>query len=270
MRKIRSRHLLVLVCLLFVGVSLEADDRNPFPDVAKSYLIELNGKLLWEKDANEKLPLASLTKLITAILAIEHTDLNREVTVSKRAARETGTKMGLRPGERLYGADLLKAALISSANDACYALAESVNPQPEYFLKMMNEKALHLGMRNSHFTNPCGHDHAAHYSTANDLRILAKKSLAFDEIRQSVGIAETTVTATNTKRKFSLKTSNALIGRSTGVYGLKTGFTPNAGKCLIATVTREKKSLLLIFLNASDRWWDAYDIIDIAFQYEGQ
>jgi D-alanyl-D-alanine carboxypeptidase (penicillin-binding protein 5/6) len=254
----------LLIGLLLVCQSALAQP-DPFPRVASAYLVRVNGELLWERQANRRLPPASLTKLMTALLVLDNYQPRAVVEISREAAQETGMRLGLKHGQRFYVEDLLSAALINSGNDACHALADFAGGDHRRFVQMMNRRAQRLGMRNTHFANACGHDAADHYSTANDLALLANElikhrlvtELAVKESAQIVAIGET--------GSYTLQNKNALIGRYQGALGLKTGYTPKAGTCLIALAERNGARVMLVMLNAANRWWDAVDLLDLAF-----
>jgi len=255
-----------LLSLLLLLAPQAWAETNPFPRVAKAYLVEIDGNPVWGKQTDRQLPQASLTKLMTSLLVMERANPSSVVEVSRAAARETGHRIRLRAGDRLRVEDLLAATLISSANDACHALADHVGGNEENFVRIMNKRAKELGLHDTHFQNACGHDHPDHYSTAADLATLANAVIAknpdvFDLVAQS----RTSIRDVRGRRAFILKNSNHLIGRYEGAMGLKTGFTPNAGKCLVAVAERGGKRVLLVLLNAPDRWWDAQDMLDLAF-----
>ncbi len=247
---------------------------DPFPRVAAAYLVQVNGDAapLWAKQATRRLPPASLTKLMTALLLLDAPQpypSQAVVVISRNAARETGTRLGVRPGERFRLADLLAATVLESANDACHALAEHVAGSEARFVEHMNRRAAELGMRDTHFANACGHDAADHYSTAQDLALLANAALKLPTLSELAALDRRDIATLDGGRAFTLKNRNALIGRYAGALGLKSGYTPRAGKCLIAHARRGKTSVLLVLLNAPNRWWDATDILDLAFAHEG-
>jgi len=254
--------LLIGLLLVCQGALAQPD---PFPKVASAYLVRVNGDLLWERRANRRLPPASLTKLMTVLLVLDNYKPKAIVDISQSAARETGMRLGIKPGQRFYVEDLLSAALINSGNDACHALGDFIGGDHQHFVQMMNVRAQQLGMRNTHFTNACGHDASDHYSTAHDLALLANEliknklviELAVKESAQISAIGET--------KSYTLQNKNALIGRYQGALGLKTGYTPKAGTCLIAYAERGGARVLLVMLNSANRWWDAVDLLDIAF-----
>jgi len=264
---------LLLVCQMALAQPDAAQgggNANPFPRAAASYLVQVNGSPLWEKAAAQRLPPASLTKLMTALLVLDHQQSQPQtvVVVSQQATQESGTRLRLRKGERFRVEDLLGAALINSDNDACHALAEHVAGSEAHFIQLMNQRAQQLGMRNTHFANACGHDAADHYSTAQDLAVLANEALKHKLVTDLAAKNSMEITPLGGTRTYKLENKNALLGRYPGVLGLKTGFTPKAGKCLIAYAERGAVRVLLVMLNAPNRWWDATDILDLAFARE--
>ena len=257
------------MCYLLIGLLLVCHGAlaqpDPFPKVATAYLVQLNGQLLWERQVQRRLPPASLTKLMTVLLVLDDYQPRAVVPISHLAAKETGTRLGVHNGQRFYLEDLLAAALLNSDNDACHALADYMAGSQERFVQKMNQRAKQLGMRHTHFANACGHDAADHYSTAQDLALLANALLKIPLVTELAMRASAQFSALDDKVIYQVENKNSLIGRYPGVQGLKTGYTPKAGKCLIAYVRRGGDAVLLVMLNAPDRWWDAVDILDLAF-----
>lgn len=237
---------------------------DPFPRVASSYLVMLNGNELWAHKPNLPRSIASLTKIMTTLLVLEKAGVEDVVTVPPKAARETGTRLRLQPGDKFYVIDLLAAALLGSANDACHALAAHVSGSEASFVNLMNSRARELGLANTHFTNACGHDHPKHYSTAHDLAALAETTLRSPIFARMVSLASAEIRTVDGKKTFQVENKNELIGRYPGAIGVKTGFTGRAGKCLIALVERDGSKSLLVLLNAPDRWWTATRMLDAA------
>jgi len=256
----------LLVGLLLVWQNALAEP-NPFPNVASAYLVQMNKVALWEKQASVRLPPASLTKLMTVLLVIESVPLNATVNVSKAATKETGSRLGLQANSKFHVEDLLKATLLNSSNDACHALADHVAGSESKFVNLMNVRAKQMGLLDTHFQNACGHDADQHYSTANDLAKLANQSLEHGFIQSTVKLTDAKINSLDGKHSYQLTNKNALLGRYDGIAGLKTGYTSKAGKCLIAYATRNQKHVLLVLLNAPNRWWDAIDILDLAFSH---
>ena len=241
----------------------------PFAVDAASYLVQVDKQTRWESDVERKLPPASLTKIMTVLLVLEHYRPRDVVTTSRAAARESGMHLGLKAGERMRVQDLLAASLLNSANDACHALADHVAGDEKHFVQLMNRRVREWGLKRTHFTNACGHDDKSHYSSAYDLAALANKALSYPVFVELVAKAALTIQSADGRRSFALKNKNALIGRYDGATGVKTGYTPKAGKCLIALAQRDGVRVLLVMLHASDRWWDASDILDYAFSQAG-
>lgn len=239
---------------------------DPFPQVAYAYQVEVDGNVLWEKQATKLLPPASLTKLMTALLVLEQNQPQTTVGISAPATRETGSRLNLKAGEHLLVQDLLAATLMQSANDACHALADHIAGSEIAFVKLMNRRAQKLGLSNTHFQNACGHDAPHHLSTAQDIAHLAHEILKHPTALAITSQAKTTITTLEGKT-YKVSNKNALIGRYPGVLGLKTGYTPSAGKCLVAYAKRKDKEVLLVMLHGHDRWWDAVDILDLAFEH---
>ena len=239
------------------------------------------GQIYFEKEGNKRREPASLTKIMTAILAIENGNLKDIVTVGKRAASVSmGQDIGLRTGDRLYLEDLLKAALLYSANDSTVAIGEHIGGSHEVFIKMMNDKAKALGMKNTSFANTNGYHHPNHYTTANDLAILTCYALKNPTFAELVKTKEVTITwlppedngTTDEKpeekvvREKILHSTNRLLESDfEGINGVKTGTTPRAGNCLIASATREGRQLVAVILNSQNRWDDATGLLDYGF-----
>ena len=245
------------------GASAPPEDR--YPRAAASYLGEVDGRPVWARAPDAPRPPASLTKLMTALVAAEAgLDPAAWIEVSRAAARATGSRLGLREGEALRAEDALLATLVASANDACLALAEGVAGDAASFVARMNARAEALGLARTRFADPCGHDAPGQRSTARDLARLARAVLALPELRRLVALERATVT-TRAGRGIEVRTSNALLGRVEGARGLKTGFTAKAGRCLAALVEREGVEVLLVLLDAKDRWWTAAGLVEAAF-----
>ena len=256
---------LVLTLLLSADVAAA----HLFPGGAAAYLIEVDGRTLWSQAADRPLPPASLTKIMTALVFLESgKPLDGVVTVSGRAQRETGSRLGLKAGERLRAAEALAATLLRSANDACLALAEHVAGDKARFAALMNARARELGLTRTHFTNPCGHDEPGHVSTARDLAVLARAAMAQPVFARIVETVDLSI-ATLDGRRFALVNGNELVGRYAGAVGVKTGYTPGAGKCLVAIARRGGVEVLLVLLNGRNRWWESVEALDRAFA-EGQ
>ncbi|HXE96713.1 MAG TPA: serine hydrolase [Dongiaceae bacterium] len=264
------RIILVLATLLTSLTTARAADDDPFPAVASSYILRVDGKTVWAHRPERRLSPASLTKVMTALLALEQEPLDRVVTVDGGAAAESGTRIGLRRGDRMTVGHLLAATLIFSANDACRALADHVGGDRKRFIALMNARAEKLGLKDTHFNDPCGHDQTRHYSSAHDLAILAEAALGNRTFRDLVSRQQMQIRTVDGKRRFNLRNKNHLLGRYSGAAGVKTGYTPAAGGCLIALAEREGTPVLLVMLHTRNRWHDAAAILDRAFLHAGK
>jgi D-alanyl-D-alanine carboxypeptidase (penicillin-binding protein 5/6) len=263
-----SAGLFLGLCLGFVVSAAQAGAAppgDPFGNVAAAYLVKVDGREVWARNPDVALPPASLTKMMTALLVLERSDLRGVATISPAASRETGTRLGLSPGDRMPVIDLLAGSLLGSANDACRALAEHVAGSETKFVALMNARARALGLSRTRFANACGHDAPGMRSTARDLARLAETAMENPVFAKMAGLEDGWISTADAGRKYPLENRNLLIGRYRGAIGVKTGFTAAAGKCLVALAERGGKRVLLVLLNAPDRWWKAERILDAAF-----
>lgn len=266
-RLTRPTLFLFVLWLLVSGLAVaeSSDAVEPFADIATAYLVQQNGRTSWQHSVDRRLPPASLTKIMTALLVLERGELDEIVVVGAAAVAETGTRIGLRSKDQISVGDLLAASLIASANDACHALADQVAGSEHAFVQKMNQRALALGLADTQFANACGHDAAGHYASVRDLAVLTERALTHTEFARLVALPTLTITLIHPAKRIVLQSSNALLGRYPGVVGVKTGYTPQGGKCLIALAERDGQRVLLVLLNAPDRWWSASDVFDRAF-----
>jgi len=237
---------------------------DPYPKAATAYLVTVNGVVLWQRAPERALPPASLTKIMTALVLLDDWQPEAVVRVSAHAAAATGSRLGLRSGEALRLSDAFDALLVSSANDACLALAEHAAGSVAKFVARMNEKAAALQLTATNFQNPCGLDEPGHLSSVRDLQILASRAMQLPEFARAVALPEVEV-RTLAGRTIRKPSGNLLLGRVPGAIGVKTGFTSRAGKCLAALVRRGSDEVSLVLLDAPDRWWAASILIDDAF-----
>jgi len=258
--------LLLAFCLGIVATAARVEAAgDPFGNVAAAYLVKVDGRELWSRNPDRRLAPGSLTKMMTGLLVLERADPGQVATVSPEASRETGTRLGLAAGDRMLVIDLLAAALLGSANDACHALADYVAGSEKKFVDLMNARAREMGLPRTRFANACGHDAPGMYSTARDLARLAETAMGNPVFAKIAGIVGGGVSTADGGKKYSIENKNELIGRYRGALGVKTGFTGSAGKCLVALAERGEKRVLLVLLNAPDRWWKAEEILDAAF-----
>ena len=230
------------------------------------------GKILYQKDADLRLPPASTTKVVTAILALESgRKLSETITVSKAATRVPASKLYLRPGQTITIEHLLYGILLSSANDASMVLAEGIAGSVERYSELMTKKAHDIGALNSNFSNPHGLTAPDHYSTARDLAILfryAMKNAIFREIVQtkiSSVSSNSVVRKRNVARRISVRNHNRLLWNFEGAIGGKTGYTFAAQKCFVGAVARNGVTLIVSILGARDQWGDTKKLLEYGF-----
>lgn len=240
---------LVLAALLALALCVGAAGAPP-PVTAEAYLIQnaATGEVLAARDPTERLPMASITKLMTALVTLEHARLTDVVTVTRGAAEVGESSIELRPGERITVADLLRAALIQSANDAANALAAHVGGgSVARFVELMNEKAVALGLSDTHFANPDGLDAPGHYSSATDLTKLARVAMRKPFVRETVRQVRSTAAGR------SLTTWNDLLSTFPNLIGVKTGHTDGAGWSEVAAVRGRGVTIYATLLGGASR-----------------
>lgn len=248
---------------------------KPYPVNKETYsLPELSAKsiiiidtnssvVLYQKEPDLRLSPASTTKMMTAIIALENYQLDKVLTVGEQEV--DGNRIKLLPGEKLTVETLLHALLIGSANDAAQVLADNFPGGEEAFVAAMNQKAVSLKLENTHFTNPVGLDGETHYSTARDLARLARVVVENPFLGKIVSTKEITITDVSGTIKHDLRNTNELLGKIEGVKGVKTGWTQNAGECLVAWVEKEDKKVVIVVLESQDRFKETSYLIDWVF-----
>jgi len=219
------------------------------------------GETLLEQLADQPVSPASLTKIMSAIVILEEGILEDSVTVSRQAAAAHRIKLHLKPGQVVPLRGLLEAMLISSANDACLAAVEHVGGDEVSFVAMMNAKAEAIGLTHTQFRNACGFDMDAHHSTARDLATLTEYAMANETFASIVKESATVIRPVNQRKTYVARTTNRLLRTMEGIVGVKTGYTRGAGRCLITVVRKDGKELLLVLLNARQRWSTAHALI---------
>lgn len=210
------------------------------------------GKIIYEKNSEEKLPMASMTKMMTLLLIMENIEdgnlkWDEMITASEHAASMGGSQIFLEVGEQMSVEDMVKGICIGSGNDAAVAMAERIGGTEENFVKMMNEKASKLGLKNTHFENSCGLDSDNHYSSAHDMAIIAKELVRHEKILEYTGTYEDYLRK-NTDNSFWLVNTNKLVRYYQGVDGLKTGYTSTAGYCITTTAKRNNMRLITVVM----------------------
>ncbi len=269
-----KRFLAILCCLLlFPTLCVSAKPTQsqqilPAPSLSaeSAVLIEArDGNILCEKNAHQRMAMASTTKIMTALVAVESGKLDRVVSVSADAVGVEGSSIYLYGGEKMTLCDLLAAMLLESANDAAAAIAIEVGGSIDGFCDMMNAKAEELGLENTHFKNPHGLYDEEHYTTAYELALIAREVLKNEVISKIVATKKMTVEPVEGATRL-LYNHNKLLSMYEGATGIKTGFTKKSGRCLVGSATRDGLELISVTLNAPDDWNDHKRLFDFGFE----
>lgn len=230
-------------------------------------LDRLSKKTLYGKNEYNKVKMASTTKIMTATIIIENCDLSETIEVSKKAAGTGGSRLGLKTGDKITIKDLLYGLLLCSGNDAAVALAETCGGNIQGFCELMNAKAKELGLNNTHFESPHGLDSEEHYTTAYELALLTDYALKNPTFSQIVGTKNYTVTINGYSK--TLNNTNELLGYLDGVYGVKTGFTNGANRCLVTACKRGDMDVICVVLGCDTKKFrtnDSIKLIKYAFE----
>ena len=239
---------LLVAALLGPGAARAASGPPPLSAPAAILIEASTGDVVFERAADKRRPIASTTKLMTALLTVENTKLSDKVTASDYVAAPIESKLSLRPGERMTVADLLRGLMLESANDAAVTLAESVAGSRTGFVRRMNKRARELGLRNTRYSNPIGLDAPGNFSSARDLARLAVVVRRHRFLRKLAD--RTSATLTTGDRPRTIRNRNLLLSRDRFVNGLKTGHTGMAGYVLVATRTHRRVTLVSVVLGA--------------------
>jgi len=225
-----------------------------------------SGRVIWAAHRNRRLPIASTTKIMTAHLVLEHLALNSVITVDKGVTRVPLVKEGLRPGERVAVWKLLDGLLLFSGNDDAYALSIAAGGTRANFVRLMNQEVKHLGLRHTHFRSPSGVIDKDNYSTAADLATITRAAMTDPRFRSIVKqrLARVTWRAPTFSKIYVNK--NRLLGRYRGANGVKTGWTTKAGHCLVASATRDGRTLIAVVLGSTRPYNDAARLLNLGFR----
>ena len=254
MRKIGCKLIgvmLVLAVILSFTKAVEANsDAEELETNSRIALIydRASGQILYEKNGEKQTPMASTTKIMTAIVVLENADLTETVTINAKAAGIGGSRLGLKKNDKITVNDLLYGLMLRSGNDAAVALAIHVGGSIEGFANMMNEKAKEMRLTNSHFVVPHGLDNEGHFTTAYELAKMADYALKIDKFREIVSTKLTTININGYPK--AINNTNQLLGSISGVYGVKTGFTNGAGRCLVTACKRGELDIITVIIGA--------------------
>lgn len=267
-----------IICFLFVFFLLITNvyannDEKLIENANSGILIEASsGEILFEKKKDEKVAVASMTKMVAQIIILENIEngnlsWDEKIKVSSNAAGMGGSQIWLQPGEEMSVRDLMKGITMASANDATVALAERIAGTEEAFVKLMNDKVKELGLKNTHFVNPTGLDEENHYSSAYDMAMIAKELLNHEQILEFSSVYEDYIRV-DTPNKFWLVNTNKLVRFYEGADGLKTGFTDNAKYCMAVTAKRDNMRLIAVVLGEESgkvRNSETMELLDYGF-----
>lgn len=254
-----------ILAVIFVFGNAEA--YAEFGENTKACLINaVTGELVFEKNAYEKSPMASTTKIMTALVALENSKPYDVVTMTGEAVRMQGSSTYAKEDDELYMEDALYGLMLNSGNDAAWAVAHSVSGSCEEFVRLMNERAGKCGARNTNFANPSGLPDDNHYSTAYDMAVIAKAAMENENFAEIVSAQKHTVWLLNDKtRKLSFYNHNKLLSLMDGCTGIKTGYTKKAGRCLVSSADKNGMKFIAVTLNDGDDWNNHIRMYERAF-----
>lgn len=269
LRKILLKSLISFIIasqILNIAVFAEVGTKSVSVSAECAVLIDAgSGQVVYEKNADKKQSMASTTKIMTALVALENGDIDGKVRFPKEAVGVEGSSIYAVANEEFTLRELLYALMLRSANDAAAAIAIVVGGSIEGFADMMNEKAAELGLENTHFDNPHGLDSKEHYTTAKDLAKIAAAALKNELFKEIVGTKKYTISLNGEESKRLLVNHNRLLKSYDGCIGVKTGFTKKSGRCLVSAAQREGLTLICVTLNAPDDWNDHRKMLDYGF-----
>jgi D-alanyl-D-alanine carboxypeptidase (penicillin-binding protein 5/6) len=259
--------ILAATLLLPAGAAAATSPAAPLATRAEAAaLIDVaSGRLLYSKQGDKPMLIASLTKIMTAIVAIEHGNLSDKVKVSSNAYRKEGSSLYLKLGEEMKLSDMLYGMMLRSGNDAATAIAEHIGGSVEGFAYMMNEEAKLIGMDHTNFRNPTGLNQDGHYSTANDMARLVAYAMRNPTFRDIVKTKMKTVPNPNENWDYKWMNKNRMLALYDGADGVKTGYTKLAKRCLASSATRGGRQLAAVTLNDPDDWNDHARMLDYGF-----
>lgn len=261
----------LLLFILFISIceiNVNALNEQDINVSAKSAILVCadSGQVIYSKNDKEKLPMASTTKIMTAILALEYSKSeDKKVQITNDMIRVEGSSMGLMPGNVLTLENVVKGMMMCSGNDAANTLALSISGSREEFANLMNEKAKQIGMNDTNFVTPSGLDNENHYSTAYDMALLANYAMNNENFRNIVSQKSIRVPFIEPKESHTYQNHNKLLKTYEPCIGIKTGFTKTAGRCLVSAAIKDNKKLIAVTLKAPSDWDDHKKMFEYGF-----
>ena len=262
----RALSLVLALWLALFSVTAFADEAN-FGSAKGAVLIEVaSGRVLLEQNCHERLPNASTTKIMTALITLEQSELDTPFIVDSDAIKVEGSSMGLTEGDEVTLRTLAWGMLLSSGNDAANAAAVKIAGSIDAFCDLMNQKAAELGMKDTHFSSPSGLESGEHYTTAYDMALLAREALKNDDFALMTRSKSAKLYYGNPPYHRWLTNHNRLLWQNEDCIGIKTGFTKKAGRCLVSAAEREGLTLIAVTLNCPDDFNIHHAVCDAAFE----
>ncbi|MGL4730361.1 MAG: D-alanyl-D-alanine carboxypeptidase family protein [Clostridium sp.] len=262
--------IVAIIAITLNGTSYAATPKKIRVDAGSAIAVDsLSGRILYEQNPYSLVPVASTTKIVTALVALSYGNLEEEFTISKNSAAIRGSTVGYKAGEKIKLYELLYGLMFKSGNDAAIAIAEGIGGSVEGFCNIMNEYCLQIGMLNSHFESPHGLDSQNHYSTAYDLALATKKAKE-NPIFQKI-VSSKTVAKTEHGFTRDYQNINKLLHQMPNANGVKTGYTGGAGKCLVSSVNMGEGDIIIVTLNCTPRWKETkriFDYVDEIYDYK--
>lgn len=270
MKKFRQTFIFALICGLLMTMFSQSVTAQAVGCSAESAIVidAVSGEVLYESNAYERRPMASTTKIMSALIALESGGLDEPFTVDSDAIKVEGSSMGLQEGDVVTQRALVCGMLLPSGNDAANATAVHVAGSIEKFVSMMNERAADMGLKDTHFVTPSGLDDDTddHYSTAYDMAVLTSYALQNEDFAEICSRKYIKLSFGNPPYERWLTNTNKLLGSCDGVIGVKTGFTDKARRCLVSACERDGAKLICVTLNDPDDWQDHAQLYDHAFE----
>lgn len=270
MKNFRRMTIFALMCGMIMTMFSQTVTAQAVGCSAKSAIVidSASGETLYESNAYEKLPMASTTKIMSALIALESGDLDEKFTVDSEAIKVEGSSMGLKEGDTVTMRALVCGMLLPSGNDAANAAAVRTAGSVENFVEMMNDRARDMGLDDTHFVTPSGLDDDTdeHYSTAHDMAVLTSYALKNEDFAEICSQKYIKLSFGNPPYERWLTNTNKLLGSCDGVIGVKTGFTDKARRCLVSACERDGATLICVTLNDPDDWRDHEALYDEAFK----
>ncbi len=225
------------------------------------------GRVLYSKNSGKRMGMASTTKIMTALVALDKYNPADIITASYKAANTEGSSIYLKSGEKMSLEHVLYGLMLASGNDAAVAIAEHIGKNEYTFAQYMNNKAINLGLKDTHFENPNGLSHENHYTTAYDLAMITREAMKNEIFREIVSTKNKVLKSLSGENDRYIKNHNKLLWQYENCVGVKTGFTKKDGRCLVSAATKNNVNLIAVTLNAPNDWSDHEKMLDYGFDY---